>query len=718
MITSMKTCHQLSLGLAALCLLAWFCPQSGAANISWNAESGNWGDPTNWSPNSVPGASDSAFIGNLAGAENDTVFLNSDEEAASLQVTDGMRVQANGSLLEISGDLFISGSNLVEPVLHPSSVSANDGFGSTVLNVGDDLTLEDGGTLSIRDSSRVIIGDLVDINSSSAVRGEGSLWLMGNGSKSLINDGVIDPSTGGMSIVQFGSGLIDLDGNAGNGRLAISASKIDGSAADNLTIVGIELADAFNGDIGIAAGGFLLMSLDNGWTAGVGSEISLHGSSADPVDPGAKIRGSHVTLAGDLIVSGFDALGIITADATFESTASVQVGTNDILRVEGETQINGGEFTLNEDALLRFDGPTTVEGGTFNTHSPLSSDGSVNFNGPTDWDGTVTINGIARQNGDADVVGPTTIQVDVLDMDGAGGTTWNVGNGLVINAGGVDSTISNSFDGVMNISGGFASMLTINLSDPADHWTMAGEMNLSNLGFVPFSVNRVAGSLMRVTGQLNVSNLVRISAPTTFDNSSETNLPAATDRLTMSGPTSVRPGATFNGVGTLINSSDDGMTLEDSVSLDLVGLINAGHLEIGDSPGIADVDRFENTANGTWLVEIGGHVAGTEYDRLIVSGSDAILAGLIEVDLIDAGAGLFQPEIGDQFTVLTSLGDVIDTFENEPVSMAAGKQFHWSVIYNPHDVILELASITVPEPATLALSLLGLLSILVLRRSN
>ena len=58
---------------------------------------------------------------------------------------------------------------------------------------------------------------------------------------------------------------------------------------------------------------------------------------------------------------------------------------------------------------------------------------------------------------------------------------------------------------------------------------------------------------------------------------------------------------------------------------------------------------------------------------LLVGERAAVLDGLLEVSLIDTGNGLFLPQIGDEFTILTSLGGVPDEFLNNPVSMAAGK---------------------------------------------
>ena len=64
------------------------------------------------------------------------------------------------------------------------------------------------------------------------------------------------------------------------------------------------------------------------------------------------------------------------------------------------------------------------------------------------------------------------------------------------------------------------------------------------------------------------------------------------------------------------------------------------------------------------------------------------------------------------------LGGVTGDFIDDPVSMAAGKTFHWLVKYNPNDVTLLLANITVPEPTSTALAVLGAMALLVGRRSQ
>ena len=390
----------------------------------------------------------------------------------------------------------------------------------------------------------------------------------------------------------------------------------------------------------------------------------------------------------------------ILAPATFLPNAVVNVGITDGLELDGSTVVQGGQFTVSQGAQLDFDSQTTVQGGTFATFNNLSHDGSVDFNGQTNWDGDIAVNGIARQIGDATVVGASTITAQVLDMDGNGATTWQVNNNFIINTGHIDSGQSNTFDGTINIGSGFFPRLTISLDDPQGVWTMAGELNLSGVPGALFSTNRLFGSTVRVSGEVNLNRLAGISADATFTNSSTLSFENAATALRMNGTTQVESEAEFVGEGILRNGSTGHLTLASGLSLGQVGLVNDGLLDVGNSPGIATVDRFENSDNGVWHVELGGYLAGSEFDLLLVGGGSSLLDGLLEVSLIDTGSGLFLPEIGDEFKILASVGGVSGQFLNNPVSHAAGKAFHWLVEYNSNDVTLILADIVVPEPAT------------------
>jgi len=81
---------------------------------------------------------------------------------------------------------------------------------------------------------------------------------------------------------------------------------------------------------------------------------------------------------------------------------------------------------------------------------------------------------------------------------------------------------------------------------------------------------------------------------------------------------------------------------------------NGGTLAPGNSPGTTNITGdYTQMAAGIFDVEIGGLLAGTEYDVLNVSGT-ASLDGTLNVSLFDLGSGLFAPQAGDSFDILTA----------------------------------------------------------------
>jgi hypothetical protein len=137
------------------------------------------------------------------------------------------------------------------------------------------------------------------------------------------------------------------------------------------------------------------------------------------------------------------------------------------------------------------------------------------------------------------------------------------------------------------------------------------------------------------------------------------------------------------------------MVLEDGASLSQIGLTSRSVLELGAPAGAASVDRFQSDSAATLKLSIGGPIAGSQHDLLIVTGGGAALAGNLEVAL-DGG---FAPHAGDEFTVLTAVGGVTGTFVNQPVTHAGGMTYRWQVLYNPNTVVLRVQS---AEPACYA----------------
>jgi hypothetical protein len=140
------------------------------------------------------------------------------------------------------------------------------------------------------------------------------------------------------------------------------------------------------------------------------------------------------------------------------------------------------------------------------------------------------------------------------------------------------------------------------------------------------------------------------------------------------------------GVGTMVINS--------GLNTGTVGLSNAGELHVGSGPGIISVDRFQNS--GVWEVQIGGHTAGTEYDRVVANGP-ATVGGTLEVELIQTPAGaVFVPVVGDEFTILNAVGGVTGSFAPDVTTTVGDTTYHWEVIIGGADAVLRLASIDTP----------------------
>jgi len=673
--------------------VAGVLPESQAQLRTWiNPGNGNWTDAGSWSPNGTPGAGDTALVGLAAGTENVNVIVDTVQtvngfsllNGASLFVNSGGQLTANN--INVSG---MFGSN-------PAELLVQAGVGTRLIT--NNLTVADGARFTVNNGSEIIVNETFAVQAGSSLHGRGVIEFLGNSGVAFRNDGVIDSSGGfgGLVLNQGGDALLDLDGFSGNGTLVVDSGN-GFFGQDQITVNGTQLADSFSGTIHMSTASILDMNLSNGWTADVNSLLTIQSSTSNS-EGFAKIQGGPATYAGEFhFLSSqepFDDMVFLQSESTIQDTASFDLGLNTSLIFQNETTINGG---------------------TFSTASPGLFDGIISFAGDTNWDGDVVINGLARQQADATVTGATTINADRFDINGSHANTWNINHALTINANQIQGAASNIVNATLNIGSGIFPRLTINLDEPGESWALTGEMNLSNN--LPFHVTKVAGSRMRLGGDLNISGAgVRISADVELTGTSTTHFASSASSLVLQGQSVVQEGAIFGGGASLINGSGGSLRLADGASLDETGMVNQGLLEIGDSTGVADVAWIEMAADATWLVEIGGYLPGEHTDVLLVSDGLAQLDGILEVELIDLDGQLFAPQVGDEFTILLALGGILGEFDYAPTSTTVDAIYQWEVLYNPHDVTLRLASIAaVPEPAT-SLTFLGLIVCLWRRR--
>ncbi len=115
------------------------------------------------------------------------------------------------------------------------------------------------------------------------------------------------------------------------------------------------------------------------------------------------------------------------------------------------------------------------------------------------------------------------------------------------------------------------------------------------------------------------------------------------------------------------------LLLGDNSTLNGSGTVNgdvnnqSGTVSPGESVGIlAVVGSLTQGANGTITIELGGDdnsdALNPQYDQLVVDGVMAT-AGALNVSLLDLGGGLFNPELGDTFEVITKSLDTRQAFD-------------------------------------------------------
>lgn len=197
------------------------------------------------------------------------------------------------------------------------------------------------------------------------------------------------------------------------------------------------------------------------------------------------------------------------------------------------------------------------------------------------------------------------------------------------------------------------------------------------------------GGLIEVTGtnlDSNVSILeARVDNQGTMMIGGVLRLPHADDTIQNSGSIQIPAGIrlTLRNGATLTNLASG--TLYGAGTLDLFpgGIFsNGGTVSPGTSPGTFSINgAYPQTGTGSLTIEIGGVTAGTEYDRLAVTGA-ATLAGVLNITLIDG----FEPNFGDSFSILTS-GARTGAFDVlNGLAIGNGKQF--TLIYSGTGVTL------------------------------
>jgi len=687
---------------AALVAAAGLGSQAFAVNIQWTGTASySWANPANWTPFGLPTNLTDVFIGPHPAIENSHVDLTDSLTIGSLTMTDGLSLHTDWHRLTVQGDTELSGANHTpDDFIYQSGLrlGAADGYSLDTR----DLTIADGATVHMSSSFVRVRRDLI-IGDGCNFYGHGLVDFTDTGT-TLRNDGLIQVDTQNpMHLRQFGGGLYDLDGIAGDGRVSIGTYNFIEDKGCEMRIDGDGLSDSFSGLIDFGPRSVLHMNLANGWAADANSSFTFSGYDESTVP--AVIDGAGLSFAGDMRVYSHGNASIVSDSITLEPAARVTLytGTGAVFGKSTGTQvtIEGGTYDLKAESVLEFRGDTLVRGGSFTTTTQAPEGGNVIFSGDTEIDGSVTFDGFARFEGDVTVSHPSVLSGGILEISGLTPNIWDIGNSLVINAKQVNrGTVP--VRSTINVGGGFLGRLTVNLDSPGASWKMEGDLNIT--GDNTLYPTRIAGSGLRLTGDMNITKRAEIDARFFAHDSAVITFTTPTSALRLRGYSVIWPDTTFVGDGTIRVGQGGILVLNDGTDLGDVDLINDDDLYIGAATGVALVDNFTNTATGEWNVDIVASASGFENDLLIATGESAIMGGTLAV-WYTSFDGLHLPQIGDEFTVLVTPGIVSGTFADiTPISfLPGGITLEWSAIYGDHTVAVRLDNI-VPAPGTAALA--------------
>ena len=641
-----------------------------------------WNSGYNWLGGAVPDANDEVFIRHGSGsavlldsAGNTSVHDLTVDESSDLFITNGGTLYVgHNAVVQNTGGGAIGTSNI--------TVDAN-----SELNAND-LRIHDGGNVSVFNG--LVDADTLLITAGGSITGNGIVRFV----DVMRNDGEIAATRpfglgiSTLTITSLNGVGIDLDGNAENGVVTADFADL---------VVAPALTDDFNGTMNIGAGHFVSMA--HAWMLGGSGgaqdgRIDMDGGNANA--DRARLIGAPFTVdGGEINATG---LSQINTTATILAQSQIIVNSGANLEFNNPTTLEAGTFNVAANANLEFNGDTTVQSAQFN----IDPTGVVSFDGNTTYtyNTTINANGLIQQTGDATIIGAMAVNGGRFDLDGYNGTTViNLGNSansgwLTLNVDGVDSA-DNRFDGTINTKdAGLTGGMTVNL--PAGQsWQMDGVLNLETSNALISIPARINGSKMRVSGIVNVANGgTRIAADVDFLSTATVNTAALGAQLHLSGETHVFSGATFTGLGTIVNRNDGTIALHAFADTDFVGLENRGNLRIGENVGDtarANVHRYWQTEDATLEIELAGPFTQgallQPFDQLIVE-ANAYLDGGLELTLLP---GYTAPKPYRDHTILQATGGAVSgTFATiDGVQYAPGMGL--AVTYTPNSVVVTAA---------------------------
>lgn len=658
---------------------------SGVTNTGGKIEATNGGTLDLRGLYTNTGGTIQALAGSLAELDGATVkggTLTSVGTGALLEINGAT---LNGVTLSKGSNLTLSDNtttNLTGTITDNGNINLNSAGNTTDIHLSGAVTLAGTGTLTLSNNinNRFYAPNGTDVLTNKAtIQGAGQL---GVGLTTIVNDGTINANQSAGLQVNTGSGGLNNQGTLQVG------------AGDTMHVLGGPFLN-FSGTT-LAGGSYVVagtLEIDElGTTGGEivtdAANITMNGASASFVDAGGHdVLNKLATIAstGSFTLAGGRSY---TTAGNFTNNGLLSVGAGSAFVVNGSltnfsgTTLSGGSYTVGgtlqfnnanivTDAatiLLTSSTAKIVDQSSHNALANLatiSSGGSFGLSGNAAFTtaGNFTNNGtLAPGVGTKFVVNGNLSNFSGTTLTGG---TYNVGGTLQFNNANIVNNAANiiltgasskiinqtQVDALANFANNTAAgsfTLTTRSLTTAGSFSNAGTVNVAKGGVLTVGTN---GSYTQTGGTTTVDGKLVVTSP---------------------GQVSFNAGSVFGNGGTFMGNVVSGAAFNIGDAL-----LQAGKLGV--------TGNYTQSSTGSIGIDIGGLVAGSQFDQFNISGV-ANLGGTLNLDLIKN----FTPTIGSKFDIINFASDTGSFATINGTHINANE--HFQVVVNPNNITLDVVA--------------------------
>ncbi|MEZ6063409.1 MAG: dockerin type I domain-containing protein [Planctomycetaceae bacterium] len=401
-----------------------------------------------------------------------------------------------------------------------------------------------------------------------------------------------------------------------------------------------------------------------------------------------------------LLKQPFDGSETLTINGTNDENdyLTIDYMSGGFFSLPGGITFNGGTGTGSDQFVLNGDGLTQAQ---FVSSGPTIADATVvaTNGGPTNSSSFTGVErlyvfGVTNMSASGPMnVGTRELWIDALTFTDLGPITTVAGGYIIADAGlhlqssellsgsgTVAAAISSDQGSTINVTGN----LTLGDAGDFDGVNLSGRLNIGPNTITLHDAHKaVLGSQTTLgsplgLGTLNSANGIELPDTRTFSGRGTIN--------TVSGE--------FENQG-FVQGSGPGLTFNHLVAGagDFGGTITFnGGTDFGNSPAKIDAGNITFGPSNANIVELGGLVAGSEFDQVNASGT-VNLNGVLDVVFLDLGNG-YVPAAGQSFDIINA-ASVTGTFTTENLpSLPVGLE--WNVLYEADGVTLEINATAAP----------------------